>query len=74
MVAERFADVGWEVPGLLRAMRTAPDFYFDSVGQVHLGTWSGGRVALLGDAGYSPSPLTGLGTSLALFGAHATRP
>jgi 2-polyprenyl-6-methoxyphenol hydroxylase-like FAD-dependent oxidoreductase len=70
LLADRFAGVGWKVPGLLDAMRTAPDFTFDSVGQVHLPRWSNGRVVLLGDAGYCPSPLTGLGTSLALVGAY----
>ncbi len=38
--------------------------------QVHLDRWSAGRVVLLGDAGYCPSPLTGMGTSLALVGAY----
>ncbi|HYW26843.1 MAG TPA: FAD-dependent monooxygenase [Terriglobales bacterium] len=66
----RFADAGWEVPRLLDAMGRADDFYFDSVGQVHLPEWSRGRVVLLGDAGYCPSPLSGLGTSLALVGAY----
>ncbi|MEV4438659.1 FAD-dependent monooxygenase [Streptomyces sp. NPDC049577] len=70
LVARRFAGAGWEVPRLLRAMRTSPDFFFDSVGQVRLDGWSRGRVALLGDAGYCASPLTGLGTSLALVGAY----
>ena len=70
IVEERFADAGWETPRLLEAMRSAPDFTFDSMGQVHLDSWSRGRVALLGDAGYCPSPLTGLGTSLALVGAY----
>ncbi|MEV0598878.1 FAD-dependent monooxygenase [Streptomyces sp. NPDC050315] len=70
LIAGRFARAGWEVPRLLRAMRTAPDFFFDSMGQVRLDRWSEGRVALLGDAGYCPSPLTGLGTSLALVGAY----
>lgn len=70
LVAERFAEVGWEAPRLLRAMRTAPDFFFDSMGQVRLDRWSRGRVALLGDAGYCATPLTGLGTSLALVGAY----
>ncbi|MGI5472179.1 FAD-dependent oxidoreductase [Streptomyces sp. CA-132043] len=70
LIARRFADAGWEVPRLLRAMRAAPDFFFDSMGQVRLDQWSRGRVALLGDAGYCPSPLTGLGTSLALVGAY----
>ena len=70
IVEERFAHVGWETPKLLAAMRSAPDFTLDSMGQVHLDSWSRGRVALLGDAGYCPSPLTGLGTSLALVGAY----
>ena len=70
LLARRFAAVGWEAPRLLAAMRTAPDFFFDSVGQVHLDRWSAGRTALLGDAGYCPTPLTGLGTSLALVGAY----
>ncbi|GHG96040.1 FAD-dependent monooxygenase [Streptomyces rubradiris] len=70
LVAQRFAGVGWETPRLLRAMRAAPDFFFDSMGQVRLDRWSRGRVALLGDAGYCATPLTGLGTSLALVGAY----
>jgi 2-polyprenyl-6-methoxyphenol hydroxylase-like FAD-dependent oxidoreductase len=69
-LARRFAGAGWEVPRLLTAMRAAPDFTFDSMGQVRLDHWSRGRVVLLGDAGYCPTPLTGLGTSLALVGAY----
>jgi 2-polyprenyl-6-methoxyphenol hydroxylase-like FAD-dependent oxidoreductase len=70
LLAQSFAGVGWEVPRLLEAMRNAPDFYFDMFGQVHMDRWSNGRVGLVGDAGYSPSPLTGLGTSLAIVGAY----
>ena len=70
MIAERFSGAGWEVPRLLRAMHGASDFFFDSMGQVRLDHWSQGRAVLLGDAGYCPSPLTGLGTSLALVGAY----
>ena len=70
LLTARFAGGGWEVPRLLDAMRSATDFYFDSVGQVNVEVWSRGRVVLLGDAGYCPSPLTGLGTSLALVGAY----
>jgi 2-polyprenyl-6-methoxyphenol hydroxylase-like FAD-dependent oxidoreductase len=70
LLAAAFAGAGWEVPGLLRAMREAPDFYFDSVSQVRTGSWSAGRVTLVGDAGYCPSPLSGQGSSLALVGAY----
>lgn len=70
MVAHRFARAGWQVPRLLRSMHTASDFFFDSVGQAQLDHWSRGRVVLAGDAGYCPTPLTGLGTSLALVGAY----
>ncbi|MCE7000366.1 FAD-dependent monooxygenase [Saccharothrix sp. S26] len=70
ITAERLAGVGWEVPALLAAMADAPDFYFDSMAQIHLDRWSAGRVALVGDAGYCASPLSGQGTSLALVGAY----
>jgi 2-polyprenyl-6-methoxyphenol hydroxylase-like FAD-dependent oxidoreductase len=70
ILASRFSGVGWEVPRLLKAMRTAPDFFFDQIAQVHLDRWSSRRAALVGDAGYCPTPLTGLGTSLALVGAY----
>ncbi|MFE7426557.1 hypothetical protein [Streptomyces sp. NPDC057545] len=36
--------------------------------------WSRGRVALLGDTGYCATPLTGLGTSLALAKPPCRRP
>ncbi len=70
LLADRFAGAEWKVPWLLDAMRDAPDFAFDPVGQVRLDRWSAGRVALVGDAAYCPTPLTGLGTSLALVGAY----
>jgi 2-polyprenyl-6-methoxyphenol hydroxylase-like FAD-dependent oxidoreductase len=70
LLADAFAGVGWEIPRLLEAMWQAPDFYFDAVGQVHMDRWSSGRVALVGDAAYGPSPMAGVGTSLALVGAY----
>ena len=70
LLAAAFAGDGWEVPGLLAAMREAPDFYLDPVGQVRMDSWSSGRVALAGDAGYCPSPLSGQGSSLALVGSY----
>ncbi|MER6948137.1 FAD-dependent monooxygenase [Nonomuraea sp. NPDC000554] len=70
LVAKVFADAGWEVPGMLAAMRDADDVFFDGVSQIHMPRWSSGRVTLVGDAAYAPSFLTGQGTSLALVGAY----
>lgn len=65
-----YRDVGWQVPNLLQAMPSAPDFYFDSATQIDMSHFCKQRVALLGDAGYCPSPMSGQGTSLALVGAY----
>ncbi len=59
----------WRIPELLDAVRADPAFFFDSASQIHLPSWHRGRVALVGDAGYSPAFLSGRGTSLALTGA-----
>jgi 2-polyprenyl-6-methoxyphenol hydroxylase-like FAD-dependent oxidoreductase len=70
VLAEKFARASWRIPALLAAMPDAPDFYFDSICQVHVDRWSRGRVALVGDAGYCGSPLAGLGTSMSIVGAY----
>jgi 2-polyprenyl-6-methoxyphenol hydroxylase-like FAD-dependent oxidoreductase len=70
LLAASFAGEGWLVPRLLNAMWASPEFYFDRVAQVRMDRWSSGRVALLGDAGYCPSPMSGMGTSLAIVGAY----
>ena len=71
LVRERCAGMGWEVPRLLDAMEQARDFYLGAMAQVKMPGWTKGRVALIGDAAYCPSPYTGQGTSLALVGAYA---
>ncbi|WRZ87921.1 FAD-dependent monooxygenase [Streptomyces sp. NBC_01007] len=47
-----------------------PAFYFDSITQLRMDTWSQGRVTLVGDAGYCPGPAVGGSTSLAVVGAY----
>lgn len=71
LLAARFAGAGWQSDALVAAAHEADDFYFDSFAQVHMDSWSSGRVTLVGDAGYCASPLSGMGTSLALVGAYA---
>ena len=51
-------------------MPESDDFYFDAITQVKMNSWSKGRIVLLGDAGYCPSPLSGQGNNLALVGAY----
>ncbi|MBX7434012.1 FAD-dependent monooxygenase [Mycobacterium sp. Y57] len=70
ILVERFAGAGWHCDALLAAAQEADDFYFDAFAQVHMPSWSAGRVALVGDAGYCASPLSGMGTSLALVGTY----
>src|SRR5262249_37119362 len=61
---------GWQIPRLMKEVEKAQDFYFDSVSQIHMPTWSRGRITLVGDAAYAPSLASGQGTSLALVGAY----
>ncbi|TDZ15146.1 Uncharacterized protein Cob_v011951 [Colletotrichum orbiculare MAFF 240422] len=68
--ARLFGDAGWQAERLLRGMEETDDFYAQQLGQVKMDTWTKGRVALLGDAGYCPSPMTGMGTACAVVGAY----
>jgi 2-polyprenyl-6-methoxyphenol hydroxylase-like FAD-dependent oxidoreductase len=70
ILRDHFLAEGWEVPRLLELMKTAPDFYFDSVSQIKMDRWSAGRSVLLGDAAYCASPLSGMGTGMAVVGAY----
>ncbi|KAH7336303.1 hypothetical protein BKA65DRAFT_563306 [Rhexocercosporidium sp. MPI-PUGE-AT-0058] len=67
---EMFSDAGWEAKRVLGGMDKAEDFYMQEVVQVKLPSWSKRRVVLLGDAGYCPSPVSGMGTSCAIVGAY----
>jgi 2-polyprenyl-6-methoxyphenol hydroxylase-like FAD-dependent oxidoreductase len=72
--AEVFRDAGCQgqrfVDNLLNNPLSHESFYGYDLGQVKTQTWTTGRVVLLGDAGYCPSPMTGFGTSLAMVGAY----
>ncbi|MVN22328.1 FAD-dependent monooxygenase [Mucilaginibacter arboris] len=70
MVRERFEGEEWQVPQLLKFMSGASDFYFDSVSQIKMNRWSRGRVVLMGDAAHCASPMSGMGTSMAVIGAY----
>ncbi|PWI45465.1 FAD-dependent monooxygenase [Streptomyces sp. ICBB 8177] len=70
LVAERLTGAGWEFDRIVKYLWDAADFHFDSMSQIHMDSWSRGRVVLLGDAGYCGSPMSGQGTSMAMVGAY----
>jgi len=51
-------------------MPAATDWYFDTAAQIDMSEWTRDRVALVGDAAYCASPMSGQGSSLALIGAY----
>jgi 2-polyprenyl-6-methoxyphenol hydroxylase-like FAD-dependent oxidoreductase len=64
-----FAGVGWRVPAALEAASAASDFYLDALSRTRMTSFTRGRTALVGDAGYA-NTLGGFGTGLALIGAY----
>ncbi|MEU4979843.1 FAD-dependent monooxygenase [Streptomyces sp. NPDC021969] len=70
LVAARFPERAWHLPRLVEAMREADDLFFDVVSQIHMPTWSHGRVVLAGDAAHATSFISGQGSSVALVGAY----
>jgi 2-polyprenyl-6-methoxyphenol hydroxylase-like FAD-dependent oxidoreductase len=71
IIREVFADAGEPFSDVFDQALNADNFYFDKLSQNRLPTWSAGRVALVGDAAYCPSPAAGMGGSVAILGATA---
>ncbi|MER8854756.1 FAD-dependent monooxygenase [Mesorhizobium australicum] len=69
LIHDHFDVLGWKVPAMLNHIDKDGDFYFDAASQIRMKSWSKGRIALVGDAGYCVSPVAGLGGSMALIGA-----
>jgi 2-polyprenyl-6-methoxyphenol hydroxylase-like FAD-dependent oxidoreductase len=62
----------WQVPAIRAAFMdpAAKGFYFDSVSQTHMPSWTQGNVAVIGDAGHCAALLSGMGTTLAMVSAE----
>jgi 2-polyprenyl-6-methoxyphenol hydroxylase-like FAD-dependent oxidoreductase len=71
IILQHFSGEGWRTRELLEELSRCRDFYFDKMCQIRMPSWTKGRVALVGDAGYCASPAAGMGGSLVIVGATA---
>ncbi len=74
LLRKRFAESGWECPQILAGLDASNELYFDRVSQVRMGaeagSWTRGRVTLVGDAASCVSLLAGQGSALAMVAAY----
>ncbi|KAF2125185.1 FAD/NAD(P)-binding domain-containing protein [Dothidotthia symphoricarpi CBS 119687] len=67
---EQFRGAGWQTDRVLEGMRKSEDYYMQEIAQVKMDSWVKGRVVLVGDAAFAPSPISGVGTGSAIVGAY----
>jgi 2-polyprenyl-6-methoxyphenol hydroxylase-like FAD-dependent oxidoreductase len=70
VLRQYYVDVGWQVPTLLTNLTADTPIFFDSVTQIIMPQWSCERVALVGDAAYCLTLISGQGASLSMGGAY----
>lgn len=70
ILKDKLAGAGWEEHRLMEEIDKNDDVYFDGISQVRAPRWFNGRAGMIGDAAYCPTPVTGMGTTLALVGAY----
>lgn len=70
LLVQKLSDAGWEASRLTEALEKGEEYYFDGIGQIKAPHWFRGRLGMIGDAAYCPSPLTGKGVTLAMVGAY----
>lgn len=70
LLRDVYAEAGWEGPKILAALERTDTIYLDRVGQIRMGGWTRGRVALIGDAAFCVSLLAGQGSALAMISAY----
>jgi 2-polyprenyl-6-methoxyphenol hydroxylase-like FAD-dependent oxidoreductase len=59
-LAKEFEGAGWLSERVVREMMVCKDFYMQQIAQVKMPEWSKGHVAVVGDAAYCPSPISGV--------------
>jgi 2-polyprenyl-6-methoxyphenol hydroxylase-like FAD-dependent oxidoreductase len=69
-IAELMQGSGWRTEEMLEHLKEADDFYCERLGMVKIDSWHRGRIALVGEAAWCSSVLTGMGTTSCLVGAY----
>ncbi len=70
ILKDRARGVGWITTDLLNSLPAETPIYLDTVTQIEMPSWSSNRVALIGDAAYCMTLISGQGTSMAMAGAY----
>lgn len=71
--AELYRGAGWHADRIANCLldeASTGNFYTHELAQVRMEAWHTGRVALVGDAGWAPTPFTGIGSTIALVGVY----
>jgi 2-polyprenyl-6-methoxyphenol hydroxylase-like FAD-dependent oxidoreductase len=68
--AKEFEGAGWQSERVVRGMKESKDFYMQQIAQVKMPKWYKGHVALVGDAAYAPSPISGVVRVACYFAVH----
>ncbi|MFF5010479.1 FAD-dependent monooxygenase [Streptomyces phaeochromogenes] len=70
IVTDHLSGEGWKFPQILDYLKDTSGFHFQAMDQIHMDTWSQGRVALVGDAGFCPSPVSGQSVTVAMVSGY----
>lgn len=71
ILKDSFGDYNLEVKQLLQDLLDDGFFFMDKMGMVNAPNLHNGRLVLLGDSGFCPTALSGMGASLSIYGAKA---
>ena len=71
LLQDSYAEFDEEVQNIIKEVIEKGTIFSDKMGMVHSENLVNGRMVLLGDAGYCPTALSGMGASLSIYGAKA---
>lgn len=66
LLAETADQLGWLFPEIVDGLDEEADVFCDLNQKVRVGTWTNGRIGLMGDAAHALHPISGQGASMAL--------